>query len=159
MLCSGCHGSMADIWMQGYRESAPGRTSGRCGQERQRREIEMENFIQALEHAAKGIQKFSEQLLSGLVAVLNRTWQAVIAITKRIDTYLTQLFTATWRLLVALSKLALPYLPGIIAFTLGMLGGHLWLALLGGGWIVFITIIGLTYKKKQDEDGPSAGAV
>ena len=114
----------------------------------------MDNFIQALEQAARGIQQFFEQMLTGLVDLLERIRQWIAAASQRIRTYLTKFFTAAGRLILALSKLAVPYLPGIIAFTLGILGTHLWLIIVGGGWIVFITIIGLTYKKR-DEDASS----
>lgn len=115
----------------------------------------MDNFIQALEQAAKGIQQFFEQMLTGLVDLLERIRQWIAAASQRVSTYLTKLFAAAGRLLAALSKLTVPYLPGIIAFTLGILGTHLWLIIVGGGWIVFITIIGLTYRKKRDEDASS----
>lgn len=112
----------------------------------------MDNFIQALENAAKRIQLFFEQMLTGLVDLLERMRQWFAEISKRIRNYLSKLFAATAKLLIALSKLTIPYLPGLIALTLGIFGTHLWLTVAGAVWIVFITVIGLTYKKKDDND-------
>jgi len=109
----------------------------------------MDEFIQALEDAAKGIQRFFEQLLTGLLDILERTYQWLVAVANRVGSYLARLFTAMGKLLVALFKLGLFYLPGIIAILIGIFGEIVWLLVVGVFWVVLITIVGLAYKKKE----------
>lgn len=108
----------------------------------------MDEFIQALEDAAKEIERFFGLLFTGLLDILERAYQWLVAVANRVGSYLARLFTAIEKLLIALFKLSLFYVPGIIAILVGILGEIVWWLVVGVAWIVLITIIGLVYKKK-----------
>ncbi len=64
----------------------------------------MDEFIQRLEDAAKGIQEFFEQLLTGLLDILEMAHRWIVTVINRIGNYLARLSTAIGKLLVAIFK-------------------------------------------------------
>lgn len=109
----------------------------------------MDEFIKALEEAAKKIQRFFDQTLTGILNLLESFHKWITAVLDYVGSYLVRLFNAIGKLLSALLKLGLFYLPGIIGVLIGLLAGIVWLLVLGVVWIVLITAIGLAYKQRS----------
>ena len=108
----------------------------------------MDDFIKTLEEIAQKLQIFFDQLLTGLLDVLERIYQWLSAVIKRVRIYLERLFSALSDVIIVVFKLSLFYSPGIICMLFGIFGGGTWLLFVGLLWIAFITIIALSYKDK-----------
>ena len=109
----------------------------------------MDEFIRVLEDAAKGIQRFFEQLLTGFLDILEKTYQWIVTVLNSVGNYLARLFSAIGKLLTALFKLGLFYLPGGVAVLFGTLSEITWVLVAGIIWIVLITVVGLAYRRRE----------
>ena len=106
----------------------------------------MNDFIQALEKVTKNVQKFFERILSGVLEILEAIYQWFASVIRIIGSYLDRLFTTLGKLIGVLAKLALFYVPGVVAIFIGIFGDAICLFFVGLGWLILITIIGLTDK-------------
>jgi len=108
----------------------------------------MEELIQALESITKSIHHFFNQLVISLLDFLESARRWLSLVINRIYDYLAQLIKALSKLGIVLIRLSLFYIPGIILIAIGSFGHINWVLILGVIYCVFITVVGLTYRKK-----------
>ncbi len=106
----------------------------------------MNNFIQAIENATNRIRVFLEQLLSGILSILEKIYQSISSIIYRIKSYFASLFSVLRNLFSAFARLILLYIPGILLLLYGLMAGSIWSTIVGIIWIVGLTLVGFFYR-------------
>ena len=108
----------------------------------------MNGFLEAIERAAKNIQAFFDNILTGVLDICDKFHRWTAAVFRRMAEFLIRLFFAVGRIVVELLKILLVYVPGLIAVSCGFYFSLWWLSLIGISLIVVITLIGFFFRPR-----------
>jgi phage-related protein len=106
----------------------------------------MNNFIQAIENATNRIRDFLNQLLSGILSILEKIYQSISSVIYRIKSYFVSLFIVLRNLFSAFVRLILLYIPGILLLLYGLVAESVWSTIAGIIWVVGLTLVGFFYE-------------